>query len=277
MPKFWEQARDVKDMRLLRSPADPEKFFADYSRMITRLANKIYRLGFGESVEDLLQIGALALFEAKERYKRQRTRFSTYAYQCITGAMMASTKGRDCIRLEEAAPDEECPPAKVDKGELSGEESDIEEAEDQGVVEVGAPADVLHIEGGIAGDDVCAVNPIAGSDRRVRFMRRLVSLDEPHGGEVDGDVQTLYNTIPAPQTDTIRETQLKELWEVVETLPEKQRVVLKLRYSDGKTLEDTGKELGITRERVRQIEAKALRLLKIRVANPLLTRRLKAA
>ena len=67
----------------------------------------------------------------------------------------------------------------------------------------------------------------------------------------------------------------KELAEVLETLTDREERVLRLRFGleDGhtRTLEEVGKEFGVTRERIRQIEAKALRKLR----HPSRSRRLK--
>lgn len=59
-----------------------------------------------------------------------------------------------------------------------------------------------------------------------------------------------------------RENMERELWLAVDRLPGNQSRVLRLRYQNGLTLDETGKSLGVNRENVRQLQAKAFRLLR---------------
>ena len=95
-----------------------------------------------------------------------------------------------------------------------------------------------------------------------------VSLETPIGEEDDSHLGDFIqdDDSPAPQ-DSVAYTLLKEqLEEVMQTLTPREAKVLKLRFGleDGKarTLEEVGKEFNVTRERIRQIEAKALRKLR---------------
>ena len=95
-----------------------------------------------------------------------------------------------------------------------------------------------------------------------------VSLETPIGEEDDSHLGDFIqdDDSPAPQ-DSVAYTLLKEqLEEVMQTLTPREAKVLKLRFGleDGKarTLEEVGKEFKVTRERIRQIEAKALRKLR---------------
>lgn len=107
---------------------------------------------------------------------------------------------------------------------------------------------------------------------RVREIQKIaqepVSLETPIGEEEDshlGDfIQDDHIPVPAEQATA---TLLKEqIAEVLDTLTERERNVLRLRFGldDGRsrTLEEVGKEFNVTRERIRQIEAKALRKLR---------------
>ena len=107
---------------------------------------------------------------------------------------------------------------------------------------------------------------------RVREIMKIsqepVSLETPIGEEEDshlGDfIQDDHVAVPA---DAAAFTLLHEqLMEVLDTLTEREQKVLKLRFGlvDGRprTLEEVGKEFNVTRERIRQIEAKALRKLR---------------
>jgi RNA polymerase primary sigma factor len=110
------------------------------------------------------------------------------------------------------------------------------------------------------------------SAERVQQIQRIaqepISLEAPIGEEEDsslGDFISDTNTL-TPHETAVQEWIKKALDEVLETLTDREEKVLRMRYGllDGKThtLEEVGKEFGVTRERIRQIEGKALRKLR---------------
>lgn len=107
---------------------------------------------------------------------------------------------------------------------------------------------------------------------KVREIKKIsqdpVSLETPIGEEEDSHLGDFIpdDDVPAP-VDAAAYSMLKEqLMEVLDTLSEREKKVLMLRFGleDGRprTLEEVGKEFNVTRERIRQIEAKALRKLR---------------
>ena len=96
----------------------------------------------------------------------------------------------------------------------------------------------------------------------------LVSLETPIGEEEDSHLGDFIQdeSIPTPVEATNQTLLHEQLDEVVSTLTEREQRVIKLRFGwdDGRprTLEEVGKEFNVTRERIRQIEAKALRKLR---------------
>ena len=110
--------------------------------------------------------------------------------------------------------------------------------------------------------------PVAKIDEILKTSRDPVSLDTPIGEEEDSHLGDFIqdDNVPVP-ADAAAFTLLKEqLEEVLGTLTEREQKVLTLRFGleDGRarTLEEVGKEFNVTRERIRQIEAKALRKLR---------------
>lgn len=101
-----------------------------------------------------------------------------------------------------------------------------------------------------------------------RTMQDPISLETPMGEEDDGKMADVIvdDTTKSP-IDTATQSLLREqLLAVIDTLTPREQEVIRQRYGllDGrqKTLEEVGKEFSVTRERIRQIEAKALRKLK---------------
>lgn len=103
--------------------------------------------------------------------------------------------------------------------------------------------------------------------RKAAQIGNIRSLDEPVQG-MDGDI-SIGDTVPSGEDmeeDTIREIdkeQMKrELWLAVDQLPGDLPAAVRLRYENGLTLEKTGQALGANRERARQLESKAMRILR---------------
>ena len=98
-------------------------------------------------------------------------------------------------------------------------------------------------------------------------MGQIRSLSEPLGEEED---YTLADTVASSENlerDVVqeldRENMSRELWLVVDRLPGDLPAVMHLRYQNGMTLERVGQEIGVSRERVRNLEAKAFRMLRL--------------
>ncbi len=102
----------------------------------------------------------------------------------------------------------------------------------------------------------------------VKVARRPVSLEAPIGEEQDNHLGDLIEdrTSPAPLEVATYQLLREQVDTVLDTLTNREQKVLRLRFglADGqsRTLEEVGREFGVTRERIRQIEAKALRKLR---------------
>lgn len=101
-----------------------------------------------------------------------------------------------------------------------------------------------------------------------RISREPISLEATVGEEEDSSLGDFISdtTTLNPHESLLKDMTLQALDEILATLTDREEKVLRLRYGlyDGNTytLEEVGKEFGVTRERIRQIEAKAMRKLK---------------
>jgi RNA polymerase sigma factor (sigma-70 family) len=97
-------------------------------------------------------------------------------------------------------------------------------------------------------------------DRMARMSGEIVGMEDK---AIDGNSRiATRDAVESGMARMFVGIQLDRVLQVVASLPEKQRSVIERRYLKGMTLDEVGQEDGITRERVRQIEAKALASLK---------------
>jgi RNA polymerase primary sigma factor len=104
--------------------------------------------------------------------------------------------------------------------------------------------------------------------RIIRISQEPMSLEMPVGTEDSGELGDFIEdeTVPGPVDATSNQLLKEQLYVILDSLSERERAVLEMRFGlkDGEshTLEEVGQAFGVTRERVRQIESKALRKLR---------------
>ena len=197
---------------------------------------------------DLIQEGNLGLMRAADKFEYERGyKFSTYATWWIRQGIARSIAdtGRT-IRIP------------VHMNETINKMGRIQRQLTQ---ELGRePLDEeIGKEMGITADKVQYIK---------RISREPMSLENPVGEEEDSSLADFISDPNArnPEDYMIDEALTTALNEALETLTDREEKVLRMRYAllDGKhyTLEEVGKEFGVTRERIRQIESKALKKLR---------------
>jgi len=247
--KEWESARrkftNSFRTRLFKNRRAKDKMVQSNLRLVVSIAKKYMNRGL--SFQDLIQEGSLGLIRAAEKFDHEKGyKFSTYATwwirQAITRAIADQSR---TIRL----------PVHLYET----------------ISRIKKTTKLLSQEMGRKPTEEEIATKMEMTIEKLRFIAKSaqlpISLETPIGKEEDSRLGDFIESDGETPEDQVSKSLLREdLESVLDTLSPRERDVLRLRYGldDGrmKTLEEIGQIFNVTRERIRQIEAKALRKLR---------------
>ncbi len=241
--------KDLEQIELLIDDgmAAREHLINANSRLVISVAKKY--IGRGVPFLDLIQEGNIGLIRAAKKFDwRRGHKFSTYATwwirQAVTRAI--ADQGRT-IRVPVHMGDQ------INRLLRASHQLTQELGRDPTVAEL---AESLNVT-------------VRKAEQMIQVARRPISLETPTDDEEESVLGDFIpdDDSPAPAEMVTAQVLREQLSEILDTLPPREVRILQLRYGllDGETytLEEVGRKLGVTRERVRQIEAQALSRLRL--------------
>ena len=208
----------------------------DYADLVKRIAqHMIARMPASVQIEDLIQAGMIGLIEATKKYDNSRgASFETYAGIRIRGAIVDEVRKGDWV------------PRSVHRNtrRISDVTAELE-------AKLGRDASSSEIAAAM-GVDIDEYHAMS----RDAVSGRLFSIEESYTEE-EFTLEQPSNDFSVPDDSVQRQALQHSLANAIDTLPERERLVLSLYYDEELNLKEIGKVLGVSESRVSQIHSQA--------------------
>ncbi|MFN8445778.1 MAG: RNA polymerase sigma factor RpoD [Caldilineaceae bacterium] len=276
--------RDDLEQAIIRGKNAHNQLANSNLRLVVSVAKRY--IGRGLNFNDLIQEGNIGLLRAVDKFDHTLGfKFSTYATwwirQAISRAIADQARTiRIPVHMHETISRQARTQRQLQQ-ELGREPTHEEIALQMDYLE---PDDAIVVRSALLNNsklDHDTERKLEKAATKVRKIQRLsqepISLETPVGNEESSSLGDFIedDSVPGPVDTASRQLLKEQMEEILDGLNEREKRVLVMRFGleDGmpRTLEDVGKEFNVTRERVRQIEAKALRKLR----HPLRSRKLR--
>jgi RNA polymerase sigma factor (sigma-70 family) len=240
-PAYWSEALQYTLTLMQRLEAAEEELFIANRRLVVACVKPFYWIG-QIWIADFLQEGSRALGNAIRKFDFTRgVPFYAYAQRSIQNRLRNFF--RDHIRTGALGMKPSYDMTRIRK--VMDEWKDRHNEE---------PSEVVLAEmTGLPAERIRRLLPLVHQWQRL--PRTPLSLDA-----VLGDTQSSLHELVADhdQLDSAQEVERNDVWEAVARLPERMQIILKRRYVEGYTLDEVGKEFGLTRARIKQLQDEAL-------------------
>lgn len=217
-----------------------EELVVSYAPLAEFFANR-YKRGASDH-EDLRQVAQLALIKAIDRFDvNQGASFSTFAGRTIDGELKRYFRDKTwAVRV----------PRSLQEAGLA-----VRNAADELALEHGRPANVGELAARTGLDSDVVVQALD-----VQSAAQAASIDKPAAG--DGDGQAVSDLLGSVDSNLERAETSMTIRAVLETLPERERRIVELRFYGEKTQQEIADEIGISQMHVSRLLRRALTLLR---------------
>jgi len=217
-----------------------EQLILKYLPYVKRIVNRIaIHLPPNVDTEDLMNVGVIGLIQAIDRYDDSRdNKFTTYAAFRIRGAVLSELRSRDYLSRSNRRKIRD-----LDRTVMALEQKFDREVEDEEVA--------------------AAMNIDLEELYQIKQMSSISFISfEELGYSSARDKQKLARGLLENDGDILAQAGVKELQtamaQAIEELPEKEKLVLSLYYTDELTMKETGEVIGVTESRVSQLHSQAI-------------------
>lgn len=240
-------------VQLIRAGKDPDgermmELYKQNKGLIYKFSKRYAGRGMVE-IEDLMQEGFIALDAAVKGYKEEECSFITYLYSCLRNAFLRfNDYNSTTVRL---------PVHRREQIRLYRQEAER-------YFRIYGREPSANVMAGVLGVDVDTAEEI----KQLVINETAASLHSPGAYGSDGTAIELLDIIPDPRddigdlTDAICEGEVAgAIWDEIDKLDEKDARIIRAHYHDGKSIEEIGRIIGITKQAVSFREKQAFRRL----------------